>query len=196
MAEPSAPGPAGDAQSNSGGPREQGPTPAYRPLAGEPRERPGVALPRWQRFAAWLAWWVILMSLWVAVDDSFAVDELIAGALAAAVAALVAEVAGRQAGARLHVRPRWLLRALRLPGQVAVDTFRVFALLARVLLRRQPPPHGAFREVPVRYGDDTPPGVTRRVLLTAGRSLSPNAFVVGFDAERDTMLVHELVRGQ
>lgn len=196
MGEPSAPGPRGNAQSGSGRPREEGRTPAYRPLAGEPRERPGIALPWWQRFAAWLAWWVVLMSLWVAVDDSFAADELIAGALAAAVAALVAEVAGRQAGARLHVRPGWLLRALRLPGEVAVDTLRVFALLARVLLRRQPPPRGTFREIPVRYGDDTPPGVTRRVLLTAGRSLSPNAFVVGFDAERDAMLVHELVRDQ
>ena len=36
-------------------------------------------------------------------------------------------------------------------------------------------------------------GVTRRVLLTGARSLTPNAFVVDLDQERDVMLVHELV---
>ena len=55
------------------------------------------------------------------------------------------------------------------------------------------PPNGGFREIPVRYGDDTPSGVTRRILLTGAQSLAPNAFVVDFDAERDVMLVHELV---
>jgi len=49
--------------------------------------------------------------------------------------------------------------------------------------------HGAS----CRYGDDTPLGVTRRVLLTGAHSLAPNAFVLGIDAERDVMIVHELV---
>ena len=66
-------------------------------------------------------------------------------------------------------------------------------MLARTIARQAPPPRGAFREVPVRYGDDSPLGVTRRVLITGARSLTPNAFVVDFDSERDVMLVHELV---
>jgi multisubunit Na+/H+ antiporter MnhE subunit len=169
------------------------------PLAGEPRhsyargDGHGPAPSRRRRLAAWLAWWIVLMSLWVALDDSFEPDELVAGAVAAALAALVAEVAGYQAGTRYRIRPAWLLRALTLPGRLAVDTALVFAPLAATVLRKAPPPHGTFREVPVRYGDDTPLGVTRRVLLTAGRSFTPNAFVVGMDPERDVMLVHELV---
>jgi hypothetical protein len=79
-----------------------------------------------------------------------------------------------------------------LPGRVARETFLVFAALAKTLARREPP-SGGFREISVRYGDDSPAGVTRRTLLTGGRSLAPNAFVVDFDAERDVMLVHELV---
>ena len=66
-------------------------------------------------------------------------------------------------------------------------------MLARTIARQAPPPRGAFREVPVRYGDDSPLGVTRRVLIAGARSLTPNAFVVDFDSERDVMLVHELV---
>ena len=54
-------------------------------------------------------------------------------------------------------------------------------------------PRGGFTELPVRYGDDTPLGVTRRVLLTGAYSLAPNKFVLGMDEERDVMVVHELV---
>ena len=141
----------------------------------------------------WLTWWVLLMSLWVAVDDSVAPDELLAGAGAAALAALAAAMVSRQARLRYRIRAAWLPRALALPGQVVSDTIAVFAVLARIVATKAPPPRGAYREVPVRYGDDTPLGVTRRVLLTGARSLTPNAFVVDLDSERDVMLVHELV---
>jgi multisubunit Na+/H+ antiporter MnhE subunit len=132
------------------------------------------------------------MSLWVAVDDSLQFDELLAGAGAAALAAVAAEVASHQAATRFKIRPGWLVQAFRLPGQVAQDTVIVFAALARTLVTRQPP-EGAFRELPASYGDDTPLGVTRRVLLTGAESLAPNKFVLGLDAERDVMVVHQLV---
>ena len=141
----------------------------------------------------WLTWWILLMSLWVAVDDSVAPDELLAGAGAAALAALAAAVVSRQARIRYRIRAAWLPRALTLPGQVVSDTLAVFAVLARTIATKAPPPHGAYREVPVGHGDDSPLGVTRRVLLTGARSLTPNAFVVDFDSERDVMLVHDLV---
>lgn len=144
------------------------------------------------RFGVWLAWWVLTMGLWVAVDDSFGFDELLAGAGAAALAALVAELVTRQARIRLRIRPWWLLEALRLPWEVARDTVVVFAALARLLLRRERP-DSEFAEVPVRYGDDTPVGQTRRVLLVGARSLAPNTFVLGMDPTRDVMVVHRLV---
>jgi hypothetical protein len=166
------------------------------PLAGEPRHRrpPGAApRPRRHRVASWLAWWVLLMSLWVAVDDSLESDELLAGASVTAAAALLAELVGDQADVRLRIRAAWLPRALALPGQVAAQTFLIFAALARTLFTKAPPPRGRFRERPVSYGDETPLGVTRRVLLTGATSLAPNEFVLGFDAERDVMITHQLV---
>ena len=154
------------------------------------RNRTRHRVPR--RAARWLAWWVLMMSFWVAIDDSLQPDELLAGAGAAALAALAAEVVTYQAAVRLHVRPRWLLAAARLPGDVARDTWLVFGALLRMLARRQPP-DSEFAELPVRYGDDTPRGETRRVLLAWQRSLAPNVFVLGMDAERDVMVVHRLV---
>jgi multisubunit Na+/H+ antiporter MnhE subunit len=133
-----------------------------------------------------------MMGLWVAVDDSFQFDELLAGVGAAALAALAAELVTHQAEVRLRLRPRWLLAALRLPWQVARDTGVVFGALARLLLRRERP-DSEFVEIPVRYGDDTPLGQTRRVLLIGARTLAPNIFVLGMDPERNTMIVHRLV---
>ncbi len=85
-----------------------------------------------RRVATWFTWWVLLMSLWVAVDDSLASDELLAGAGAAALAALAAEVVSYQTATRYRIRAAWLPRALRLPGQVTSDTLAVFGVLAQV----------------------------------------------------------------
>jgi multisubunit Na+/H+ antiporter MnhE subunit len=146
---------------------------------------------------SWFAWWALMMSLWVAVDDSLRSDELIVGAVAAALAAAAAVLVARLAQLRAGFKARWLPTAIgeiiNLPGRVAHETFLVFAALAKTLVPGGAPPRAGFREIPVRYGDDTPSGVTRRILLTGAQSLAPNAFVVDFDAERDVMLVHELV---
>jgi multisubunit Na+/H+ antiporter MnhE subunit len=156
------------------------------------REQPPAGQPPARRAVTWLTWWVLLMGLWVAVDDSLRPDELAVGAVAAALAALAAELVTSQAGLRLQVKAAWLLRALRLPAQLVVDTWAVYALLAGVLFKRTPPPAGTYQEVPVRYGDDTPLGVTRRVLLVGARSFTPNEFVLGLDPDRDVMVVHQL----
>ena len=144
------------------------------------------------RVGAWLVWWVLLMSLWVALDDSLATDELLAGAGAAALAALVAELASYQAALRFQLRIQWLAPALRLPGQVVRDTAIVYAALWRRLVRGEQP-DSAFVTEPVRFGDDTPAGVTRRVLLIGGRSVAPNAFALGLDRDTQTVVLHRLV---
>jgi multisubunit Na+/H+ antiporter MnhE subunit len=168
-------GEAGDRAGRSGAPA-RGP-------AGEPPA---------QRVRAWLTWWVLLMSFWVAADDSVELDELLAGAAAAALGATLAEVARHQAGLRLRVRPEWLVPALRLPGQVGRDTIVVFMALWRRLARGEEP-HSGFLAEPVSYGGDGDEEATRRTLLVGGRSVAPNTFVLGLDRERDVMVVHRLV---
>jgi multisubunit Na+/H+ antiporter MnhE subunit len=146
---------------------------------------------------SWFAWWALMMSFWVALDDSLRADELIVGAVATALAAAAAAGVGHLAQVRAGFRTGWLPAAiagvLGLPGRVAHETFLVFAALAKTVGPGAGAPRGGYREIPVDYGDDTMAGVTRRILLTGGNSLAPNAFVVGFDAGRDVMLVHELV---
>ncbi|MGH3190188.1 MAG: Na+/H+ antiporter subunit E [Streptosporangiaceae bacterium] len=164
------------------------------PLAGEPRERK-LDVPFARRAGSWLGWWVLMMSLWVMLDDSIRTDELLAGAGAAALAAFLAELVTYQAGVRFRMRIEWLVPALRLPGQVAGDMVTVYAALWRRLARGEQPP-SAFLELPARYGDDSPESATRRTLLIGGTSLAPNTFVLGMDSARDVMVVHRLVPGK
>ncbi len=133
-----------------------------------------------------------MMALWVALDDSFAIDELLVGAGAAAIAALIAQAACRRAGLRFRLRAGWLLPALQLPWQVVVDTVTVYRALWRKLTRGEDPP-GGFAEVRVEPGEDGPAGILRRTLIIGGRSFTPNAFVLGIDAEHAVMVVHQLV---
>src|ERR1044071_5944181 len=153
------------------------------PLAGEPRERRrDLAIAR--RAGSWLGWWVFMMLFWVMLDDSINTDELLAGAGAAALAAFLAELVSYQAATRFRMRIGWLVPAVSLPGQVARDMVIVYhALWRRVAHGEQPP--SAFLELPARFGDDRPEGVTRRTLLVGGTSLAPNTFVLGIDRERD-----------
>ena len=154
--------------------------------------RPPQKAPFTRRAGAWLAWWVLLMSFWVMLDDSIATDELLAGAGAAALAAFLAELVTYQAAARVRIRAAWLARAIRLPGQVAGDTVIVFGALWRRLAHGEQPPSG-FRVLPVRYGDDTAAGATRRALVIGAASLAPNTIAAGLDSGTGTMLVHQLV---
>jgi multisubunit Na+/H+ antiporter MnhE subunit len=145
-----------------------------------------------RRIGTWLVWWVLLMSFWVILDDSVAVDELLAGAGAAALGAFLAELAAHQTRIRFRMRARWVVPALRLPADVARDTVIVLAVLWRRLARGQEPASG-FRELPVSPGPDTAEGETRRALLVGARSLAPNTVVLGIDPDREVMIVHQLV---
>lgn len=171
--------------------RAVSPAPGPGRRASEPRRRRRtVRIAR--RLGAWLLWWVLLMSLWVILDNSIALDELLAGAGAAALGACLAEVASYQAATRFRMRIEWLIPALSLPGQVVRDTVIVFAALWRRLARGEEPASG-FRELPVRYGSNTAEGKTRRALYVGGQSVAPNTFALGIDRDHDVMIVHQLV---
>jgi len=138
------------------------------------------------------AWWISLAALWLALDDTVALPELITGAVAAALGAIAAEVVHSQNLVRVRVRRRWFTHAWRPLVRLFPDTARVLAVLLRQLVLRRPP-RGEFRAVPFRYGYESGAyDTTRRALAKGAGSFAPNAYVVGVDAERELLLVHQL----
>ena len=139
-----------------------------------------------------MTWWVLLMLFWVILDDSVATDELLAGAGAAALGTLLAHAVGAHTGILFRPRLKWLVAALRLPGQLPGDTVIVFAALARFIVHGEEP-RGGFAAEPVQFGGDSAEARTRRALLIGARSFAPNTFALGLDKESGVMVVHRLV---
>lgn len=158
---------------------------------GGPRRRQQ-ELPRARRVGSWLVWWVLLMTLWVLLDDTIQTAELLVGAAVAAMGALLAELVQYQAATHFRMRIEWTVPALSLPLEVTKDTVLVFRALWNQLVHGRSPVSG-FRSIAVAYGGDSPEELTRRVLIVGGNSVAPNTFVLGLDKKSDVMFVHQLV---
>jgi multisubunit Na+/H+ antiporter MnhE subunit len=139
----------------------------------------------------WLAWWAACMLIWLLLTTTWAGAEAVAGAGASAVAATAAAIVRRQARTNFRPRLRWFRRAWMVPVQIARDSWRSFGiLLGHVSGRRRV--RGTLRAVPFRHGSESPRDDARRALATVGLTMTPNAIVIGFDEERDEILVHQL----
>jgi multisubunit Na+/H+ antiporter MnhE subunit len=141
---------------------------------------------------AWLIWWALLAALWLALVDTVVVPELVAGAIAAAIAATGAVIVRGQR--RLLLRPR--LQWVRYAGGPLRRTLTDLVPLARALWRRgvrRRDERGAMAEVPYAAVAEEPGAATHRVFTQALGSLAPNTVVVGVDADRRVLLVHQLV---
>jgi multisubunit Na+/H+ antiporter MnhE subunit len=133
------------------------------------------------------------MAAWLLLTTTINPLEMAAGAVAAAIAATIAELVRIQDLQAIRVRPRWLPRAGVLPRLVLSDTWTLFRALWRQLLFRRRV-KGAFLALPFDPGDeDDPYAAGRRALITAAITVTPNTYVVGIDADRNLILVHQLV---
>jgi multisubunit Na+/H+ antiporter MnhE subunit len=140
---------------------------------------------------AFLAWWVLLAALWLALVDTVVGPELVAGAVAAAIAATGAVLV--RSGRRLFLRPRvaWL-RCLPGPlGRTVTDLVPLARVLWRRGIRRRDE-RGALVEVPYRAVGDDPGDAAHRVFTEALGTLAPNTVVVDVDRERRVLIAHEL----
>jgi hypothetical protein len=139
---------------------------------------------------AWAIRWSALLLLWLALVGSASFSEAIAGSVAAALGATAVEAVRRQGAVQFRPRARWLRHTPVLPIRVVSDFWRVMAVLWQRLLGRRV--RGRFRAIPFPVGGGDGRSTARRTLATAAGSLAANAYVVGFDARDNLVLVHEL----
>ncbi len=142
--------------------------------------------------ASWLAWWAVLLGLYMLFAAKLSWEEAIVGAGIAGLGATGAFVTLKAGEVHFRPRLRWLTILGRLPGNVLADCGIVGAALWQKLVQRRPV-EGVFRTVPFDAGGDDPESAARRALVTAGVSLSPNTYVLGIDRQRGLLLVHQLV---
>ncbi len=140
----------------------------------------------------WLLWWIALFWLWLLLAGDWNRIEWIAAACAATVGATVAELARSAAGVAYRPPPRRLGRSWAVPAMVVVDFGIVMWALVRSLARRQVV-RGAFRERRFDAGGDDAASASVRAWTVIAATYSPDAYVVGIDRERNTVLLHDLI---
>ena len=139
----------------------------------------------------WLTWWLILAALYVAIDDSVLVPELVAGAVAAAVGASGATLVHRERQVLLRGELRWLWQVPRVLAGLVGDLWPLARVLVqRGLLRRGGA--GITFEVPFDATGDGPHDTARRAATEALGSLAPNTIVVRIDTDRGVLVAHQL----
>jgi multisubunit Na+/H+ antiporter MnhE subunit len=140
----------------------------------------------------WASWWLILAALYLAIDDSVLVPELVVGAFAAAVGATGATLVHRERRVLLRGELRWLRAMPRALAGLVGDLWPLARVLVqRGLLRRGGA--GVTVEVPFDATGDSPRDTARRAVTEALGSLAPNTIVVRIDADRDVLVAHQLV---
>ncbi|TMK83834.1 MAG: hypothetical protein E6G57_15470 [Actinobacteria bacterium] len=147
----------------------------------------------WQRaLGPWLVVWAACFGLWLLLTSTVDHTELLTGVGAATLAATAFEVVREHGAPRARPRLTWLKPVPLLPLLVLRDTAVVFAELGRQLRggHRRP---GRLQIVRLpELGDDAERNAGH-LFVTIGVAVSPNTYVIGFEPERDEMLVHQLV---
>jgi hypothetical protein len=130
----------------------------------------------------------LLIALWFAFSTSASPGELSAAAAVTLLAAGCYLAVRRTTEVPAGLRLRWIGKALRTwPGKVVSDT----SIVLRAAVTRRPP-EGQIRRV--RVGEGTQIEVAWAMV---GTSISPNAYVVGWDDTTRELVIHELVpRGE
>ena len=131
-------------------------------------------------------------ALWMVLDDTTALPELVDGAVAAAIGASAATLALARAPVRFAARAAWARRWWRPPARLIAD----LPSLARILLRavaggdRHP---GRLRTLHFGVEADPEARAAQVALASVAGSVAPNTIVVAIDEADQTLIVHELV---
>jgi hypothetical protein len=142
--------------------------------------------------AAFLVWWAVLFWIWMLYVGEWNRIEWIAAASTATVAAAAAVVVHSLRLLDFRFRLGWARDLVRVPLQVVIDFGIVTVALARVLVSRRPA-EGRFVARSLDAGGADSLSAGRRAFLTVVATYSPNAYVVDIDAERDVVLLHDLL---
>ncbi len=142
----------------------------------------------------WVVWWIVCGALWMVLDDTAAVPELVDGAVAASIGATAATLTMVHSPTRFVIRVAWLRLWWRPLVQFAHD-LPVLAGLMLDALRGGDRDPGGLRTIPFAVEHDPAERAGQVALASVVGSFAPNSIVVAVDEATGTLLLHELCPG-
>ncbi len=139
----------------------------------------------------WLVWWMACAGLWMVLDDTTFVPELVDGAVAAAIGATAATAVGARSPVGFASRWDWLRRSWRPLAQFVGDLPTLVIMLGDALRGGDRDP-GGLRAIAFGVDPDPAARMTQVALASVVGSFAPNSIVVAVDESAGTLIVHEL----
>ena len=131
------------------------------------------------------------MGLWMVLDDTTLVPELVDGAVAAAIGATAATLTAARSPVRFAYRGGWWRWWWRPPAQFLGGLPTLIALLLDAVRTGDRDP-GGLRAIPFGVDPDPAARSTQVALASVAGSFAPNTVVVAVDESAEVMIVHEL----
>jgi len=152
-------------------------------------------LGRTELVRTWLVWWAACAALWLVLDDTLALPELVDGAVAAAIGASAATLVRARSHVQFAAQPRWLRHWWRPFVHLISDLPELAAALARALAGGDRDP-GRVRTVDFSVHDDARARAAQVALASIAGSLAPSTVIVAVDEEGGQLIFHELTPGE
>jgi hypothetical protein len=133
-------------------------------------------------------------SFYLLLIDTTSLPELLVLTGVALACGVGFELSREQGFVEASLRRAWLAQTWRVLVKIGSD-IPIVCWEALVQLVAPRPARGSFRAVSFEAVEETAPDTGRRALTEWIGSIAPNTIVVGVDAERKLLLVHQLRRG-
>ena len=164
--------------------------PSHDGLAARP-----APLARAELVCTWLVWWAVCAALWLLLDDTVALPEVVDGAIAAAIGASAATLVRARSHVQFRVEPGWARRWWRPLAHLVGDLPELARALARALAGGDRDP-GRVRAVEFAVRADARARAAQVALASVAGSVAPSTVVIAVDEEGRQLIFHELTPRQ
>lgn len=154
-------------------------------------KKESTATHRWARTAAIVC---VLALFWLLCTATLKRDESVEGVVAVLLSMVFAHAVAQQYETPLRFRLKDVLQIWRFPSAMVTQTWRVTVLLLRDLAGRRAA--SIYFVCPFDFSQPTAVNNTRRVLAASYTSATPSSIVIGIDAKKREMLLHQLDRSR
>jgi multisubunit Na+/H+ antiporter MnhE subunit len=140
----------------------------------------------------WLVWWVLCAALWLVLDDTLALPELVDGAIAAAIGASAATLVRARSHVQFAVQPGWTRHWWRPFVHLVSDLPELTRTLAHAVAGGNRDP-GRIRAVDFSVHPDARARAAQVALASVVGSVAPSTVIIAVDEEGGQLIFHELI---
>jgi hypothetical protein len=165
------------------------PVPARPPALDDPAS-PAV-LSHAELVRTWLVWWTLCAALWLVLDDTLALPELVDGAVAAAIGASAATLVRARSHVQFAAQPGWARYGWRPLVHLVSDLPELTRTLAGALAGGDREP-GRVRTVDFSVATGDRARAAQVAVASIAGSVAPSTVIIAVDEEGEQLIFHEL----